>query len=61
MILATSLMFDVAARAATPDSILIFFSTLALALFVRETYPANGRAMRPCGTFQRTFSQLDFG
>ena len=42
MILATSLMFDVAARAATPDSILIFFSTLALALFVRETYPANG-------------------
>lgn len=33
--LASSLMFDVAARAATPDSALIFFSTLAVYAFVR--------------------------
>ena len=32
--LSTTLMFDVAARAATPDSTLIFFSTLAIWLFV---------------------------
>jgi 4-amino-4-deoxy-L-arabinose transferase-like glycosyltransferase len=34
VIVATSLMFDVAGRAATPDSALIFFSTAALAVFV---------------------------
>lgn len=34
IILATSLMFDVAGRAATPDSVLIFFSTLALTVYV---------------------------
>jgi len=34
VILATSLMFDVAGRAATPDSVLIFFSTLALLVCV---------------------------
>ena len=35
LMLTTSLMFDVAARAATPDSTLIFFATLAMWLFVR--------------------------
>jgi 4-amino-4-deoxy-L-arabinose transferase-like glycosyltransferase len=34
-ILSTTLMFNVAAHAATPDSPLIFFTTLALYLFVR--------------------------
>lgn len=34
LILAAALMFGVASRAATPDAPLIFFSTLALALFV---------------------------
>jgi len=34
IILATSLMFDVAGRAATPDSVLVFFSTLALTVYV---------------------------
>ena len=34
VILASNLMFTVAARAATPDSVLIFFSTLAIGCFV---------------------------
>ncbi len=37
--LATSLSFDVVARAATPDSLLVFFSTLALYAFVRGSSP----------------------
>lgn len=36
--LATSLMFTVAARAATPDSVLIFFSTLAIWFYVVGTF-----------------------
>src|SRR5439155_15343069 len=40
--LATSLMFVVAGRAATPDSLLIFCSTLALTIYV-------------CGTFRPRF------
>lgn len=38
VILATSLMFDVAGRAATPDSVLIFFSTLALMIYVLAAF-----------------------
>ncbi|MBI2480376.1 MAG: glycosyltransferase family 39 protein, partial [Planctomycetia bacterium] len=34
IIIATVLMFDIAGRAATPDSALIFFSTLAITLYV---------------------------
>ncbi len=34
VILSSALMFDVAGRAATPDSVLIFFSTLALLAYV---------------------------
>ncbi|MEC9092004.1 MAG: glycosyltransferase family 39 protein [Planctomycetota bacterium] len=49
VILSTSLMFDVAARAATPDSILIFFNTAALAVFVAFAFPkqleAKGASM----------------
>lgn len=41
-ILATSLMFTVVGRAATPDSFLVFFSTLALYIFA-----AHGFARRP--------------
>lgn len=37
LILATSLMFLVAGRAATPDALLIFFTTLSLTLFVEFT------------------------
>ena len=32
----TAMMFDIVARAATPDSFLVFFSTLAIYLFVRH-------------------------
>jgi len=38
VILATTLMFDVAGRAATPDSVLIFFCTLALAWYVSRAF-----------------------
>ena len=38
IVLASSTMFDVAARAATPDSYLIFFSTLAIYFYVIETF-----------------------
>jgi 4-amino-4-deoxy-L-arabinose transferase-like glycosyltransferase len=34
--MSTALMFDIVARAATPDSFLVFFCTLALYLFVRQ-------------------------
>ena len=39
LILATTIMFGVASRAVTPDALLIFCSTLAIALFVRGTFP----------------------
>lgn len=41
-ILATTLMFVIAARAATPDSVLIFCCTLAMYLFVRATWGSRG-------------------
>lgn len=37
LVLATSLNFDVVARAATPDALLIFFSTLAIVSYVSGT------------------------
>lgn len=40
--LSTSLMFDVAARAATPDSVLIFCSTFALLFYVLGTFKREG-------------------
>lgn len=47
LILATSLMFDLAARAATPDSALVFFSTLSLLIYVWGTFPGSRSANRP--------------
>ncbi len=41
-ILATTLMFVVAARAATPDSVMIFCTTLAMYFFVRATWGKSG-------------------
>ena len=38
LVLLTTLMFGVAARAATPDSPLIFFSTMALLVYVLGTF-----------------------
>ena len=52
----TTLMFDVAARAATPDSVLIFWSTAAIAVFVWGTFPAvkqGGRSVGPDRVFPR--------
>jgi len=40
IVLASSLMFDVAARAATPDSVLIFFGAAAIAVYVHSTFAA---------------------
>jgi len=39
LILATSFMFDVAGRAATPDSVLIFFVALSLMVYVLSAFP----------------------
>jgi 4-amino-4-deoxy-L-arabinose transferase-like glycosyltransferase len=44
VIVATVLMFDVAGRAATPDSPLIFLTTLAITLFVLGTFPPQDEA-----------------
>ena len=39
LLLTTSLMFNVASRAATPDASLLFFSTLALLVFAHVSFP----------------------
>jgi len=41
ILLGTSLMFDVASRAATPDGLLIFFSTLSIWFFVQGSRGAD--------------------
>ena len=46
VVLATTMMFGVASRAATPDAPLIFFSTLAMAIYVAGVTPRAG-AGRP--------------
>ena len=43
--LSTSLMFNIAARAATPDSLLIFCGTLALAIYVAAFTPEQWRGV----------------
>ena len=45
VILATTMMFDVASRAATPDAPLIFFSTLAIWFYVLGTTAPPGSAL----------------
>lgn len=45
--LGSSLMFVVAARAATPDSVLIFCSTMALFLYVQGTFPIQAGRIFP--------------
>ncbi len=47
VILSTALMFDVAGRAATPDSVLIFFATLATMVYVLWAFPRNDPAAPP--------------
>jgi 4-amino-4-deoxy-L-arabinose transferase-like glycosyltransferase len=46
LILSTSLMFDVASRAATPDAALIFFSTVAILAYVMGTAPRSATEPR---------------
>ena len=53
IILASNLMFAVVARAATPDALLIFLSTLTIAIYVWGSIP------RPSGGFPLSFSALD--
>ena len=47
LILATSLNYCIIARAATPDSFLVFFSTLAMLLFVAGTAKARPQSGEP--------------
>jgi len=44
VILGSTLMFDLAGRAATPDSALVFFSTLAMTIYVLAAFPVDGKA-----------------
>lgn len=54
IILASNLMFAVAARAATPDSLLIFLSTLTIAFYIwGSPHPSANR-------FIKSFSTLDW-
>lgn len=46
IVLSSCLMFDVAARAATPDSLLIFFSTASLTVFIAFAFPKTGNQDR---------------
>jgi 4-amino-4-deoxy-L-arabinose transferase-like glycosyltransferase len=55
LILATSLMFGVASRAATPDSPLIFFSTAALLAYVLAAFPRDGGATKEVGFAERSW------
>jgi len=50
LVLCTALMFDAVARAATPDSTLIFFTTLSLLAFVQgvAAHRRSGMVGRPC-------------
>lgn len=47
VIISTALMFDVAGRAATPDSVLIFWMTAALAIFVHAAIAPDGSLRLP--------------
>ncbi|MFO0819303.1 MAG: glycosyltransferase family 39 protein [Pirellulales bacterium] len=49
VILCSTLMFDVAARAATPDSVLLFCVTLAITLFVCGEFPRRSVAVGGAG------------
>lgn len=49
VILASSLMFGVASRAATPDAVLVFFSTAALAVYVWGNFHRAGEDVGQSG------------
>ena len=67
VILATNVMFTVAARAATPDSTLIFFSTLTIACFVwgssakiKKRITSDLSEDGAIGRLARSFDELSF-
>src|SRR6185312_1666547 len=63
VILATSLGFDVVARAATPDTLLSFFSTLAMLAFACGATPPSGAPLsRMPGwpTFAASYAAMGF-
>ena len=47
VILCSTIMFGIASRAATPDALLIFCSTAAMALFVHFTFPVRDEGDSP--------------
>lgn len=51
LVLSSTLMFSVASRAATPDGLLIFCSTLAIYLFVRGSFARGEDRLMPTGKF----------
>ncbi len=61
IVLATTLMFNVAARAATPDSSLIFCSTLAFAAFVHTAPTSVWRGEQVAMAQPQAFVSLRFG
>lgn len=48
IVLSTTLMFDVASRAATPDALLIFCGTMAIMCYVLGTFKREGEAEVTC-------------
>ena len=50
VVLVTTLMFAVAARAATPDSVLIFFTTVAMAVYVFGAFPRRDPRLDDAGS-----------
>ena len=57
IVLASCTMFAVAARAATPDSLLIFCSTVALLIYVRGTFHQDSQDLSDSG-FPRRYSAV---
>ena len=61
IILATTVMFDVAGRAATPDSVLIFCSTMAIMIYVLSVFKTSGDEnlpTEPLTWFPKSFSAI---
>lgn len=59
--LSTSMMFIVAARAATPDSVLMFFTTGALMIFVLGVFPKRTASAPDTQIASKTFFPSHFG
>lgn len=59
--LSTSMMFIVAARAATPDSVLMFFTTGALMIFVLGVFPRRTDSTPDTQLSSKTFFPSQFG